>query len=283
MSDVAGMLEDDEHMRSSYRLREVASWLRLPYDEQRKPKRHTTARAHDTARFGGELWLLRVPADLDLNLLNGASFVDADLDGETEITLAPDVARSAVQIDNQDGAASTRLVLSARPQEVTQAFKCAFPSVLRVRDAVDDGDDNDGGDAAAGNVRTINHLKFGAAFDRAFTVHRWSAPVSQTTTLNPVYDDAFLDNRARVQPVEASALKHKFLPIGASTATNVVAERDSRRTTKESSSSTATTAATTEKEKKKERKKEKKQHRESEESHKSKKSTTSSSSSKHKK
>jgi hypothetical protein len=278
MSDVAGMLEDDEHMRSSYRLREVASWLRLPYDEQRKPKRHTTARAHDTTRFGGELWLLRVPADLDLNLLNGASFVDADLDGETEIQLAPDVARSAVQID-QDGAASTHLVLSARPQEVTQAFKCAFPSVLRVRDAVDDGDDNDGGDAAAaaGNVRTINHLKFGAAFDRAFTVHRWSAPVSQTTTLNPVYDDAFLDNRARVQPVEASALKHKFLPIGASTATTtaVVAERDSRRT-KESSSSAA------EKEKKKERKKEKKQHRESEESHKSKKST-STSSSKHKK
>jgi hypothetical protein len=259
VSDVAGMLEDDDHMRTSYRMREVATWLRLPYDEQRKPKRHTTARAHDTAKLGGELWLLRVPADLDLSLLNSASFDDADLDGETPIELAADSARSAVQLDEQ-----VRLVLAARPQEVTLAFKCAFPAVVRVREGDDDDDDNnnnnEGDVRSSGTTRTINHLRFGAPFDRAFSVHRWSAPVSQSTTLNPTYDDKFLDNRARVKPVPREALTHKFLPIGSAATAAAVAA-----TTTTSTSTTATSerlsSHSSSKQSKKEKKKEKKKHR----------------------
>jgi hypothetical protein len=258
VSDVAGMLEDDEHMRTSHRLREVATWLRLPYDAMVKPKRHTVARAHDTARLGGELWLMRVPADLDLSLLNGASFDDVDLDGETPIELAPDAARSAVQLDDQ-----VRLVLAARPQEVTAAFKCAFPALLHVREDADADDDEAKGEshessAASSSSRIVSHLRFGAPFDRAFSVHRYSAPASQSTTLNPTYDDAFLDNRARVTPVPRSALTHKFLPIGA--ATQTIAATTTTTTTAAVAAATSKSRSSAEPKKEK-HKKEKKKHR----------------------
>jgi hypothetical protein len=203
--DAEGLGADHEHMMRVHRVRDVATWLALPYEQMAQPKKHTRLSAVDPALSGaGELWLLRVPAELDLAALDNATF---DWPGSLPDSLAVALDATALAksvnlvADDADSAArSSSMCLTSRAPESAAAFKCAYPTKAMNADTGQD----------------VHFLRFGPAFDRAFTLHRKAdVGTGAPPLLDPVVDDAFLNVRHRVPPVSRKQLQHKFAPIGA--------------------------------------------------------------------
>jgi hypothetical protein len=200
--DVEGLGADHEHMMRVHRVRDVATWLALPYEQMAQPKKHTRLAALDPALSGaGELWLVRVPAELDLAALDNASFEwPGALPDSLAVSLDAAALAKSVNLvaDDADAAArssSSSMCLTSRAPEAAAAFKCAYPTKAMNAD----------------NGQEVHFLRFGPAFDRAFTLHRKAdAPL-----LDAAVDDAFLNVRHRVPPVSRKQLQHKFVPIGA--------------------------------------------------------------------
>jgi hypothetical protein len=209
--DGEGLELDVEHVNRTHRVRDVAAWHALPFDQSLGPKKHTKLSAMDPGvSGGGELWLLRVPADFDLTTLDNASFqwdaADGNADSSLSVALDPSKAASIATNDTAD---KSTLFLSARAPEAAAAFKCAFPT-------------------KAINVDTgteVSFLRFGPMFDRAFTLHAapGAAPVIDEI------DDEFLNIRHRVPPLSHKQLKHKFVPIGAKESAAVAKEKSARK------------------------------------------------------
>ncbi len=251
--DTVGLAGDDRHMARRHVVRDVAEWRPMPFDQMAKPKHHTNLRFNDPTLPGasGELWLLRVPADLDLALLHGASF-DAALVGQPQFELALDAAAAAkdVLVPEPDAAAANAadaaaaaaarpappFVLSQRAPEAAAAFKCAFPTKASQVVSADDETDES-------VLQDVHYLAFGASFSRAFSLHRRSAPLMHTTVLQPTADDELLQVRHRLPAVPLEQLQHRFAPIGASAPQLVAAAKaaapvaESHKRDKSSSSS----------------------------------------------